>query len=399
MNLRISSAVQGISPSATIVIANKAKQMVSDGIDVISFATGEPDFDTPSVLKTAACNAIHGNHTRYTPVQGIPELRAAICEKLRRDNGIEYSPKQIIVSNGAKQALFNAFFTLCEKGDKVLLPTPCYVSFLEQIKLSGAEPIFVPTDMEDNFRLRPDRLEEYYDKGARCLLLNNPNNPSGAVVEKNDLEKIADFVLEHDMWVITDEVYESIYFKKRPVSIASLGEGIKNRTITVNAVSKTYCMTGWRLGFAAGPSEVIAAMIKLQSHVTGNVNTPTQHTSVDALKKDYAFIEEMRKEYEGRKNYMVERLDRMKGVSCGDPDGAFYVFPDVGELIGLKHEGKRLENEIDVCEFLLEEGRIATVPGAAFQYPGFIRITFATSMKNIEEGMNRFEAAIGKLTQ
>jgi len=399
MSLRISSAVQGISPSATIVIANKAKQMIAEGTDVISFATGEPDFDTPEVLKTAACKAIRENHTRYTPVQGILELKEAVCKKYKRDNNIEYSPEQIIVSNGAKQALFNAFFTLCEKGDKVLLPTPCYVSFLEQIRLSGAEPIFIPTDKKDNFRLRPDRLEEYYEEGVRCLLLNNPNNPSGAIVEKEELQEIADFILTHNMWVITDEVYESIYFKKRPVSIASLGENIKNRTITVNAVSKTYCMTGWRLGFAAGPQELITAMIKFQSHVTGNVNTPTQRTSIDALERVHDFIEEMRKEYEKRKNYMLGRLNRMKGVSCGEPDGAFYVFPDVRDLVGLSYDGKRLDTEIDVCEFLLKEGRIATVPGAAFQYPGFIRITFATSMENIEEGMNRFEAALKKLTQ
>ncbi len=394
MSKRISTAVDGINPSATIVIANKAKQMVNEGINVISLATGEPDFDTPSVLKESGIKAIKNNFTRYTPVQGIAELREAVCQKFKRDNDIEYTPDQVIITNGAKQALFNAFYTLCEKGDKVLLPTPCYVSFLEQIRLASAEPVFIPTEAQENFRLSPEILKDYYQSGMKCLLLNNPNNPSGAISTIADLEKIAEFIVSKDMWVITDEVYESIYFENKPISLASLGKEIAARTITVNAVSKTYCMTGWRLGFAAGPKDIISAMIKFQSHVTGNVNTITQKVSVDALIKDYTFIEEMRLEYEKRKIYMVQKLNEIEGIFCNNPDGTFYVFPDVRALVGKSFNDKKLKNEIDICEFLLDNGKIATVPGTAFQYPGFIRLTFATSMENINEGLKRFKAAV-----
>jgi len=394
----ISSTVSKISPSATLAVAERANELKSKGVNVINFAEGEPDFDTPENIKDAANKAMKEGFTKYTAASGIQELKEAICIKLKRDNNIEYNPSQIIVSNGAKQALYNAFLTVCDQGDEVLIPTPCYVSFPEQIKLAGAVPIFIPTKEENNFRITLKELKSKYTPKVKALLLNSPNNPSGSICKEEDLNQIADFLVDKGIWAITDEIYENIiYDNAKHISMASLNQEIKDQTITVNGVSKTYAMTGWRVGYAAGPEEIISAMGKLQGHVTGNVNSIAQKAAIEALIGPQEVVETMREEYARRRDYIVKRINSFKGISCNTPDGAFYIFPNISKLYGTRFGDKIINDEMDVVNYMLDELYIAVVSGKAFHYPDHIRVVFATSMENIKEGLNRIETAINKL--
>ena len=394
----ITSRIKNIKPSATRLFTDKAEALKAKGIDVISFSQGEPDFDTPDNIKNASISATRAGFTKYTTHAGLNELREAICYKFKRENSLEYNPSQIIVSNGAKQVLFNAFMTVCEAGDSVIVPTPCYVTFPEQIKLAGADPIFVPTKEENNFRVTLEDLKSKYTSSVKVILLNSPNNPSGASIMKKDLEEIAKFVIENDLLVITDEVYEKlIYDNNKHKSMASINQEIKDRTITINSVSKTYAMTGWRVGYAAGPKEIISAMIKLQGQSTGSINEMAQKAAIEAFTGSQAKVTEMVNEYAKRREYMVNRLNSMKGVTCKYPDGAFYVFPKISGLYGKMFKCNVLKNEGDVVNLLLDEAQITGVPGSAFEYPDYLRLTFATSMDNIKEGMDRIEAAVNKL--
>jgi len=393
-----SSRILNIIPSATSAVGDKVNELKRKGIDVISFATGEPDFDTADNIKEASYRATKEGFTKYTTVPGINELRRAICDKLKRDNHIEYKPSGIIVSNGAKHALYNAFMTICDQGDEVLLPTPSYVSFAEQIKLAGATPVFVPTKEENNFRVTLEEIKNKYNPKIKVFLLNNPNNPSGAMVKKEDLNKIADFLVDKDVWVITDEIYEKlIYDNNEHVSIASLNQKIKEHTITVNGLSKSYAMTGWRIGYAAGPQDIISAMTKLQGHATGNVNSIAQKASIEALEGPQGVIESMRMEYKKRRDYMVKELNSIKGISCNNPDGAFYVFPNISKLYGRYFEDKILNNEIDFVNYMLDEAHVAVVSGKAFEYLDHVRLSFAVSMESIKKGLSRIKTAINKL--
>ena len=394
----VSSNVSEISPSATIAVEAKANELIAKGIDIISFAEGEPDFDTPDNIKNHAIQAIQEGFTKYTAVAGIEKLKEAISSKLKRDNNIEYDSSQIIVSNGAKQALYNAFMTIIEPGDEFLLPTPCYVSFIEQIKLAGGMPVFVPTKEDNNYRLTLEDLKSKYNPKVKGLMLNSPNNPSGSVCKKEELNKIADFLVDKEIWAITDEIYENIlYDNNKHISIASLNQEIKEQTITINGVSKTYAMTGWRLGYAAGPTEIISAMAKFQGHVTGNVNSIAQKAAIEALEGSQKMVKTMIKEYVRRKDYVVKELNSINGFLCSNPDGAFYVFPNISKLYGAQFNGKIISNEADVVSYLLNEARIAVVPGKAFEYPDHIRLCFAMSMENIKEGLNRIKVAINRL--
>jgi aspartate aminotransferase len=394
----ISSIISKISPSATIAVAAKVDELKSKGFKIISFATGEPDFDTSENIKEAADQAMKVGFTKYTAVAGIKELREAICIKLKRDNHLECIPSQIIVSNGAKQALYNAFMTICEQGDEVLLPTPCYVTFPEQIKLAGATPIYVPTKEENNFRITLEELKAKYTPQTKVFVLNSPNNPSGSMCNEDDLKQIANFLVDKGIWVITDEIYENIiYDEAKHISIASLNQETKDITITVNGLSKSYAMTGWRVGYAAGPEEIISAMIKLQGHVTSNINSIAQKGAIEALTGPQEMIETMRKEYARRRNYVVKKLNSIRGISCNSPDGAFYVFPNISKLYGASLRDIIINNGMDVVNYILEEAHVAVVPGEAFKYPNHIRLSFAISMENIKEGLNRIEAAISKL--
>ena len=394
----ISSIISKISPSATIAVAAKADELKSKGFKIISFATGEPDFNTSENIKEAADQAMKAGFTKYTAVAGIKELREAICIKLKRDNHLEYIPSQIIVSNGAKQALYNAFMTICEQGDEVLLPTPCYVTFPEQIKLAGGTPIHVPTKEENNFRITLEELKTKYTPQTKVLVLNSPNNPSGAVCKEDDLKQIADFLVDKGIWVITDEIYENIiYDEAKHISIASLNKEVKNQTIMINGLSKSYAMTGWRVGYAAGPEEIISAMVKFQGHVTANINSIAQKAAIEALTGSQEVIKTMCKEYARRRDYIVKKINSIRGFSCNSPDGAFYVFPNISKLYGARLGDKIINNEMDVVNYILDEAHVAVVPGEAFKYPDHVRFTFAISIDKIKEGLNRIEAAINKL--
>ena len=394
----ISKSVAGISPSATEETSFLANQLKSQGIDIISFAQGEPDFDTPDNIKEAAISAIKAGFTKYTDVPGIPELRKAVAEKFKRENGIDYEPDQIIISNGGKQALYQVFRTICEAGDQVLIPTPCYVSYTEQIKLTGAEPIFFETKEENNFRPTFEEVLANLTPRVKAFIINSPNNPTGSVIEKEQLEKIAKFLVEQGVYIVTDEVYEHlVYDGCTHISVASLGKKEKEMSIIVNSVSKTYAMTGWRVGYAAGSREIIKAMNNLQGHAAGNVNSIAQKATVEALNGNQESVIRMVKEYKKRREYMVKRLNQIKGVRCRYPDGAFYTFPNVTTLYGKKYDGNMIRSDVDVAKFFLNKAHVAVVPGLAFNYSGHVRFVFAKSMEEIKEGLDRIERAIKDL--
>ena len=394
----ISKSVAGISPSATEETSSMANKLKRQGIDIISFAQGEPDFDTPENIKEAAINAIKEGFTKYTDVPGIPELRKAVADKFKRENGIDYEPDQIIICNGGKQALYEVFKTICEEGDQVLIPTPCYVSYTEQIKLTGAEPIFFKTKEENNFRPTFDEVLANITPRVKAFIINSPNNPTGSVIEKEQLKKISRLLVERGVYMITDEVYEHlIYDGRNHISVASLGKKEKEMSITVNSVSKTYAMTGWRVGYAAGPREIIRAMSNLQGHATGNINSIAQKAAIEALNGTQEPVRNMVKEYKKRREYMVKKLNQIDGIKCQYPDGAFYTFPNVSALYGKEYDGIEIRSDIEVAKFFLTKAHVAVVPGAAFNYPDHVRFVFAKSLEEIKEGLDRIEKAIKEL--
>jgi len=398
MKRLISKSVAGISPSATESTSFLANQMKRQGIDIISFAQGEPDFDTPDHIKKAAIKAIQEGFTKYTDVPGIPELRKAVADKFRRENGVIYEEDQIIISNGGKQALYEIFRTICEEGDQVLIPTPCYVSYAEQIKLTGAEPVFFKTKEENNFRSTFEEVIANLTPKVKAFIINSPNNPTGSIFEKEQLKKIARLLVEHGVYMITDEVYEHlVYNGMNHVSVASLGEKEKEMSITVNSLSKTYAMTGWRVGYAAGPREIIKAMNNLQGHATGNINSIAQKAAIEALNGSQESVRIMVKKYGKRREYMVNRLNKIEGIKCQYPDGAFYTFPNVTALYSKEYNGNTIRNDFDVAKFFLEKAHVAVIPGVAFNYSGYVRFVFAKSMEEIKEGLERIEKAIKEL--
>lgn len=373
----LAQRAQNVEVSPTLAISAKAKQLKKEGHKVIDFGCGEPDFDTPDVIKQAAINAIREGFTKYTAANGIIELREAICKKFKADNKIEYEPSQVVVCNGAKQALYNTFMALVDKNDEVLIPRPYWVSYLDQVKLADGTPVVYETE---NLKVKADLIQEKITDKTKIVLLNSPSNPTGTIIEKAELEKIAQLCVEKKVFVISDEVYEKfLYDGKEHVSIASLNEDIKNLTITINAVSKTYAMTGWRIGYCAGPVVIMNAISAMQSHATSNPNSIAQKAALEAFHETES-IEEMRKEFELRRNFMVERLNEIPGISCQMPEGAFYAFPNIKKtgLSGTSFSKK-----------LLDEFKVAVVPGEAFGDDKHIRLSYATSIENIEEGLKR----------
>jgi aspartate aminotransferase len=372
----------------------QALKMKREGKKVISFAAGEPDFDTPKNIKEEAISAIKQGFTHYTVNSGIIELKEAVMGKLKKDNKVEYKPAEIIISNGAKQCLFNAILTVCNPEDEVLLPTPCWVSYTEQIKFAQAVPIFINTYQEDAFKLSAAQVEEKISSKTKLLILNSPNNPTGAVYEVEELKKIAQLLVKYDIYCICDEIYEKlIYDEAEHFTIASLSNEVKAKTIIINGVSKSYAMTGWRIGYAAGPEDIISGMGKIQEHSTSNPNSIAQKASVEALNGRQETIEEMRREFDERRKYMVEKLNKIKGVSCLKPSGAFYAFPNVSKILekGVKYNGKRIINSFDLADFILKEAEVALIPGSAFEAEGYLRLSYATSMEDVKEGLDRIE--------
>jgi aspartate/methionine/tyrosine aminotransferase len=394
----LSERANRIALSPTLRITARALQMRAQGIDVVDFSVGEPDFPTPEPVKRAVKAAVDADFTKYTANDGIPELKAAIREKLLRENGLDYAADEIIVSPGAKNNLFDVAMALFGPGDDVLVPSPCWVSYPDQVRLAGANPVFIPTREEDGFRLRAEDLAAAVTPNTKALLLNYPCNPTGAVYSEEDLGAIAEVCIREQLWVIADEIYEKLlYDGRRFTSIASLSEKVKKLTVVVNGFSKAFSMTGWRLGYAAGPKEVIAACAKIQSHNTSNATSFVQKAAVAALTACSMDVERMRQEFERRRNFLVYKLQALPGVSCVSPAGAFYALPNVRAYLDREFQGAPIRNTYGLAYYLLKEAAVAVVPGEAFMADEHMRLSFATSMPRLEEGMRRIEGALAKL--
>ncbi|HET8577833.1 MAG TPA: pyridoxal phosphate-dependent aminotransferase [Methylomirabilota bacterium] len=394
----LADRLKTLAPSPTLAMQAKAKAMRAQGINVISFGAGEPDFDTPRRIKDAAIRALESGQTKYTEVGGIPELRVAVCQKFKRDNGLEYTPEEVTVSCGAKHTLYNIVMTLVNPGDEVLIPSPYWVSYPEQVRLLGGAPIAVPTHEATGFDLDPGELRKAVTPRTKLIIVDSPGNPTGAVFSAQALAEVARLAVERDLWVVSDECYEALTYEGRHVSIASLGADIKARTIVVNTCSKAYAMTGWRIGYAAGPRAIIKAMTDVQSQVTSNPTSIAQWAAVEALAGPQDEIAKMAGEFDRRRRVIVEGLNAIPGVTCVMPKGAFYAFPNVSGLYGKRWTGGVLRGSADVCGFLLEEARIATVAGVDFGSDAHIRLSYATGLETIREGLARMDAAVRSLS-
>ncbi len=393
----LAKRVTGIKQSPTLAIAAREKQMKSEGIDVVGFGAGEPDFDTPDNIKQAAIKALEDGFTKYTPVPGTDAARDAIIGKLKRDQGLDYERNQIIISCGAKHTLYNITQALFQEGDEVLIPSPYWVSYPDQLILADATPVIVETAEVNGFTATVKDLEEAVTERTRALVINSPSNPTGGGYTRRQLEEIADFVKEKDILVISDEIYEKlVYGDFEFTSIAQL-PGMQDRTVLVNGFSKVYSMTGWRLGYAAAPADLVGAMTKIQSQSTSNPTSFTLPAAVEALNGPQDFVEMMVAEFDKRRRYIVERLNGMDSVDCFDPVGAFYAFPNFAELHKRSFKGKPIVDSTGMADYLLGEARVAVVPGIAFGADDNARLSFATSMENIEKGLDRIEAAIEDL--
>jgi aspartate aminotransferase len=389
----LSERVQRVGPSPTLAIDAKAKAMKAAGEDVINFGVGEPDFDTPDNIKEAAIRAIREGKTKYTPAGGIEPLKKAIVEKLRADNALDYGPDQVVVSCGAKHTLYNIAQAVYGPGDEVLIPSPYWVSYPAQVLLNDAQPVIVKTKEEDGFQLRPEALEEAITPRTKALILNSPSNPTGLAYDRATLERVAEVALKHNLVVVSDEIYEKlVYDGAEHVSIASLGPEVKERTILVNGISKSHAMTGWRIGYAAGPADVIKAMAKVQGQSTSNPTSIAQWAAVEAMTGPQDFLATMVAEFSKRRDRLVEGLNAMKGVTCLKPSGAFYAFPNVQALYG-----GRVKNSQELAVYLLDEAKVALVPGDAFGSEPHVRISYAVSLEDVEKALGRIARAVAEL--
>ena len=398
MALTISHRCLNIAPSLTLQIDTRAKEMAASGLDVVGFGAGEPDFPTPPHICEAAKEAMERGMTRYTPVSGTMELRMAITRKMERDHGLTYSPQEIIVGNGAKHCLFTIFQTILDPGDEVLIPTPCWVSYPELVRMAGGVPVFVPTDEANRFIPSNHDIASRITRRTKAIIITSPSNPNGSVWSREQLQFVGNLAVTHPFYIVSDEIYEKLlYDGRKHLSIAQLGEQIKDHTFIVNGVSKAYAMTGWRIGYCAAPRQEIAAMTAFQSQATSNANSIAQHAAAVALDGDQTCVEEMRAHFQKRRDLMVDRINSIEGISCLKPEGAFYVMMNIRNLIGRKFNGRKLEDSMDFAELLLAEKHVAVVPGIAFEAEGFCRLSYATGEDRIMEGLDRIEAFIKEL--
>lgn len=387
----ISKKALSIAPSPTLAIDTKFKQMKADGIDVVGFGAGEPDFNTPKHICDAAVKAIMEGKTRYTPAAGTLPLRKAVCEKFLKENGLSYEPTQIVVSNGAKHSLVNVFMAICNPGDEVIIPAPFWVSYPEMVKIADGVPVVLMTKEENGFKTTAKELEAAITPKTRAIVLNSPSNPTGMVYTADELKEIAEVAVRHNVYVVSDEIYEHLIYEGKHTSIASFGEKIKDLTIIVNGVSKTYAMTGWRIGFTASNSALAKAMSSVQSHATSNPNSIAQEATIAALEGGLECVEEMKKEFVKRRDYMVERINNIPGVSCLKPNGAFYIMMNIKGIIGTTLYGKEIKSADDFADMFLDIAKVAVVPGTGFEAPEYVRWSYATSMDNCREGLDRLE--------
>jgi len=391
--VQLARRLDRIQPSPTLAMSARARVLKQQGVDVIDLSVGEPDFDTPEAIKEAAARALEAGRTKYTASAGIPELREAIAQKLQRVNGIPYQAENVVVTVGAKHAVYLALQAICNPGDRVLIPAPYWVSYADQARLLDAEPVILPTREEQGFKLDPDTLARAI-RGARVLILNSPNNPTGAVYTPEELEALGQ-VLEEEpgCWLISDEIYEPfVYDGARHESLLRLKPALRERAVLINGFSKTYAMTGWRLGYAAGPKPLVAAMVTLQSHSTSNATTFAQVAGVQALEGSQEPVDEMVRVYQERRDLLLAGLRKLPGLTCVEPAGAFYLFPNVSGLFGRSWRGQVIESSQQLAELLLEGAATATVPGTAFGTEGYLRLSYATSTERLAEALDRWNA-------
>lgn len=398
MAATLADRMNRFSGSASSVLFARVAELRRQGRDVISLNVGEPDFDTPDHIKEAGVKAIAENFTKYTPEGGIPELRQAIAKKLREDNGIEYAPHEVAASVGAKQAVSSAMLVIAGPGDEVLLPIPCWVSYAEMIRLAGATPVFVPV-RADNYELDPDAIERAVTPNTKAIVICTPNNPTGAVYSEESLRRLGELAVKHDFFIVSDEIYEKlVYDGARHFSVASVSRDVRDRTVTVNGMSKAYAMTGWRIGYAAARADVIRGIVAVQSQTTSAAGAISQKAAVAALQGPQHDLQNMVAAFKRRKDYVVDRLNAVPGLTCPDGRGAFYAFPDVQPYLGKTFGGRRIETAMDLCEYLLDEALVAVVPGEAFHMPGKIRVSYSNSMENLEKALDRIESALAALS-
>ena len=396
--LQISRRAAQIAPSATLAIDTRAKALKAEGKDVVGFGAGEPDFDTPEYVRAAAHRAIDEGRTRYTPVPGTLSLRKTIAEKFLKDNGLAYDVSQIIVSSGAKQSLFTALSVLVNDGDEVLIPSPYWVSYPEMVKMVGGTPVFVPCHHEDGFIVRPEEIEKRVTDKTKALILNSPSNPNGCVIPRATLEKIAELAVQKQFYVISDEIYEKlIYDGCEHVSIASLGDAIKEQTVVVNGASKAYAMTGWRIGYAAGPAKIIKAMSAFQSHAASNANSIAQYATEAAISGEGKEVADMVRAFDERRKLMCELVNDVPGLAADLPHGAFYMMMDMRGVLGKRCGDTVIDSSNTFASLLLERKCVAVVPGEAFGAPGFARLSYAVGEDKIREGVRRMAAFVASL--
>ncbi len=389
--------VNQIQASQTLAITNLVDTLRRDGKDIIDLGAGEPDFETPQLIKDAGIKAIRQGYTKYTHSAGSLELRQAICEKLKRENGLDYTPSEIIVTCGAKHAIINVLLALCQEGDEVILQSPYWTSYVEQIRLVDATPVILPTDESSDFKFSPQQLQQAITSRTKLLIINSPSNPTGAVYTASEFRAIAEVLKRTDIYILTDEIYEKlIYDNEKHASLAAFPE-LQERTIVVNGVSKAYSMTGWRIGYLAAKSEIIKAASKIQSHMTSNPTSISQWASIAALRANSKIVENMAAEFARRRNDLFSRVRELPGIHCMLPKGAFYLFPNVSGNFGLKYKNQTIQSSMDLCSYLLEEEGVALVPGEAFGSKNNVRISYATSMKNLQEAALRMERGLRKL--
>jgi len=396
--VQLSKRVSELTPSSTLAITAKAKELRSKGIDVVGLGAGEPDFNTPEHIMEAATIAMKNGFTKYTPASGILELKQAIVEKFKRDNGLHYELNQVMVTLGAKHALYNFFQVVCNPGDEVIIPIPYWVSYPEQVKLAEAVPVYIEGKEHTQYKITPEQLESAITSKTKALILNSPSNPTGTVYTKDELIAIADVCKRHNLYIVSDEIYEKlIYDDVEHVSIASISEDSYNRTMVVNGVSKPYSMTGWRIGYIAGNKELIKVMTDLASHSTSNPVSFAQYGALEAINGSQDELEEMRETFEKRRNKVLDLIDDISGLKAISPKGAFYIFIDVSEVLNTKR--RNFADADEWAKALLEEAKVAVIPGSGFGAPNHIRVSYATSIEQLQEGMNRIKEFISSLNE
>ncbi|WMM26540.1 pyridoxal phosphate-dependent aminotransferase [Tissierella sp. MB52-C2] len=395
MDFILSTKGLRIEPSITLEITAKAKAMKDSGIDVISFGAGEPDFNTPENIQNEGIRAIKEGLTRYTPASGIVELKKAICEKFKKDNNLDYKPSNIIISSGAKHSIHNALMAILNPGDEVIYAVPYWVSYPELVRLADGVPVLIDTKEENDFKFNVEDLNKVLTDKTKAIILNSPSNPTGAIYTEEELREIADWAVKNNIFIISDEIYEKlIYDDNKHVCIASFNEDIKRLTIVINGMSKSHAMTGWRIGYAAAHEQIVKVMSNIQSHATSNPCSISQYASVEGLIGDQGSVEEMKKHFVERRDYMAETINSIKGLSCRKPEGAFYIMVNLTQLLGKTIRGKEINSSMDFANLLLDESKVAVVPGIAFGDDKYIRLSYATSMDNIKEGLKRIKEIV-----